>query len=225
MKKLLKYCTNCIIPETRPQVNFDEEVGLQFLSMNWKEYTQNKANSADVKSRAAELATLEGKDMNLDEVNQELRELNEPVPKPLRLPTQEEVDEIEIYLEVELADESDSGLRITLYIFRHRAVVSERLWEQVEIHAIWQPADIAPETEPVFSEDRWGGKNKVGSAQEVFFIMPNLFFRLRIPERFVMIIVVYAIYSCSACKLVIDETLNGVETPYNRILQACLESS
>lgn len=33
--------------------------------------------------------------MSLDEVIQELRELNEPVPKPLCLPTQEEVVEIE----------------------------------------------------------------------------------------------------------------------------------
>ncbi len=30
--------------------------------------------------------------MNLDEVIAELRELNEPVPKPLRLPTVDEVD-------------------------------------------------------------------------------------------------------------------------------------
>jgi hypothetical protein len=33
--------------------------------------------------------------MNLEQVVQELRALNEPVPKPLRLPTPEEIDEVE----------------------------------------------------------------------------------------------------------------------------------
>ena len=43
--------------------------------------------------------------MNLDEVIQELRELNELVPKPLRLPTQEQVDEIEKKLGIVFHDD------------------------------------------------------------------------------------------------------------------------